>query len=424
VNVKSIEKKEKNTADLVIHFSAEEFDKAVNGAYLKNKSKLAVPGFRKGHVPRKIIESMYGKEVFYEDAIETLYPQGISCALDSGDLKIVGRPSVSDFKLQDDKSVDLTYLIALYPEVTLGEYKGIKAPKRAVEVTEDDVNADIEGTRKRNARIQTVERPAQDGDTVNIDFEGFLDGKPFDGGKGEGFDLVLGSNQFVPGFEEQVIGMAAGDEKDLDITFPENYHEGLAGKAVVFHVKVNKVSESILPDLDDEFVKDVSELNTLDEYKASVKERLEKQKTAESDAEFREAVMNKVLEGVTVEIPDAMVEEQIDNMISNYSYNLSAQGMSFEKYLQMMGMTVENYRTYMRPVAEKQLKTEVTMRKIAETENFEITADEVEAEYKAASERYSTPVEELKKVVGEEAIKNQLKLDKAEALVYSSAEAE
>lgn len=424
MNVKSIEKKEKNTADLVINFTEEEFDKAVNGAYLKNKSKLAVPGFRKGHVPRRIIESMYGKEVFYEDAIEALYPQGISCAIESGDLQIVGRPSVSDFKIQDDKSVDLTYLIALYPEVTLGEYKGIKAPKRTVEVTDDDVNADIEGTRKRNARIQTVERAAQDGDTANIDFEGFLDGKPFDGGKGEGFDLVLGSHQFVPGFEEQVIGMSAGEEKDLDITFPEDYHEGLAGKAVVFHVKVNKVSESILPELDDEFVKDVSEFNTLDEYKASIRERIEKQKTAESNAEFREAVMNKVLEGVTAEIPDAMVEEQIDNMISNYSYNLSAQGMSFEKYLQMMGMTVENYRTYMRPVAEKQLKTEVTMRKIAETEDFEITADEVEAEYKAASERYSTPVEELKKVVGEDSIKSQLKLDKAEELVYSSAEAE
>ena len=424
MNVKSIEKKEKNTADLVINFTEEEFDKAVNGAYLKNKSKLAVPGFRKGHVPRRIIESMYGKEVFYEDAIEALYPQGISCAIESGDLQIVGRPSVSDFKIQDDKSVDLTYLIALYPEVTLGEYKGIKAPKRTVEVTDDDVNADIEGTRKRNARIQTVERAAQDGDTANIDFEGFLDGKPFDGGKGEGCDLVLGSHQFVPGFEEQVIGMSAGEEKDLDITFPEDYHEGLAGKAVVFHVKVNKVSESILPELDDEFVKDVSEFNTLDEYKASIRERIEKQKTAESNAEFREAVMNKVLEGVTAEIPDAMVEEQIDNMISNYSYNLSAQGMSFEKYLQMMGMTVENYRTYMRPVAEKQLKTEVTMRKIAETEDFEITADEVEAEYKAASERYSTPVEELKKVVGEDSIKSQLKLDKAEELVYSSAEAE
>ena len=424
MNVKSIEKKEKNTADLVINFTEEEFDKAVNGAYLKNKSKLAVPGFRKGHVPRRIIESMYGKEVFYEDAIEALYPQGISCAIESGDLQIVGRPSVSDFKIQDDKSVDLTYLIALYPEVTLGEYKGIKAPKRTVEVTDDDVNADIEGTRKRNARIQTVERAAQDGDTANIDFEGFLDGKPFDGGKGEGFDLVLGSHQFVPGFEEQVIGMSAGEEKDLDITFPEDYHEGLAGKAVVFHVKVNKVSESILPELDDEFVKDVSEFNTLDEYKASIRERIEKQKTAESNAEFREAVMNKVLEGVTAEIPDAMGEEQIDNMISNYSYNLSAQGMSFEKYLQMMGMTVENYRTYMRPVAEKQLKTEVTMRKIAETEDFEITADEVEAEYKAASERYSTPVEELKKVVGEDSIKSQLKLDKAEELVYSSAEAE
>ncbi len=424
MNVKSIEKKEKNTADLVINFTEEEFDKAVNGAYLKNKSKLAVPGFRKGHVPRRIIESMYGKEVFYEDAIEALYPQGISCAIESGDLQIVGRPSVSDFKIQDDKSVDLTYLIALYPEVTLGEYKGIKAPKRTVEVTDDDVNADIEGTRKRNARVQTVERAAQDGDTANIDFEGFLDGKPFDGGKGEGFDLVLGFHQFVPGFEEQVIGMSAGEEKDLDITFPEDYHEGLAGKAVVFHVKVNKVSESILPELDDEFVKDVSEFNTLDEYKASIRERIEKQKTAESNAEFREAVMNKVLEGVTAEIPDAMVEEQIDNMISNYSYNLSAQGMSFEKYLQMMGMTVENYRTYMRPVAEKQLKTEVTMRKIAETEDFEITADEVEAEYKAASERYSTPVEELKKVVGEDSIKSQLKLDKAEELVYSSAEAE
>ena len=424
MNVKNFEKKEKNTADLVVNFTAEEFEKAVNGAYLKNKSKIAVPGFRKGKVPRKIVESMYGKEVFYEDAIEYLYGQGLECAISEKELRIVGRPSVSDFKVQDDKSVDLTYLVSLYPEAVLGEYKGIKAAKKSTEVTDEELDAEIERTRKANARIQTVERAAQDGDTANIDFEGFLDGKAFDGGKGEGFDLVLGSHQFVPGFEEQVVGMSAGEEKDINLTFPEDYQKDLAGKAVVFHVKVNKVSESILPELDDEFVKDVSEFDTLDAYKADVKSHLEESKKSSADAEFREAVLDKVLEGMTVEIPDAMVEEQIDNMIRNYSYNLSAQGMSFDRYLEMMGMKVEQYRHFMQPIAEKQLKTEVAFTKIAEAENFDISDEEVEEEYKSAAEKYNVSLDEVKKVIARESVVDQLKLNKAEDLVYSSAVAE
>ena len=421
MNVKSVEKKEKNTAELTVEISAEKFEEALNAAYKKNKSKIAIPGFRKGKAPRKIIENMYGASVFYEDAVEILYPEAYEFAVSEEKLKVVGQPGLLDVDISEDKKLTLKYMISLYPEVKLGEYKGLSAPKPAVKVYKKEIDEEVEATRKRNARIETVERAAKDGDTTNIDFEGFLDGVPFEGGKGEGYNLVLGSGQFVPGFEEQIVGMAAGEEKEINITFPENYTPELAGKAVVFKVKVNEVKESILPELDDEFAKDVSEFDTLEAYKASVKERLTEQKKAEIEKTFKDEIISKVVDNMECEIPEAMVDERVESSIQNYNYNLSAQGITFENYLQMMGMSIDDFRTNMRPAAEKQVKIDLAIEKIAETEKFDVSAEEIEAEYKTLSEQYGVEAEEAKKFIPEESIKKQIEAMKAEELVFSSA---
>ena len=314
--VKNVEKKEKSTVTFDVVCDAAEFEKAINSAYLKNKSKIFVQGFRKGKAPRMVIEGMYGKDVFYDDAADELAPAAYAFAVEQEGLRAVGTPAVRGVDVAEDKTLTLSFLTAIWPEVTLGQYKGVEAPKAKVEVTDEQVEQDIERTRKRNGRIVAVERAAQDGDTAVIDYEGSVDGVPFDGGKAEGHSLLLGSNSFIPGFEDQVIGMSAGEEKDLNVTFPEEYHEpSLAGKAAVFHVKCNEIKEVQLPDLDDEFVKDVSEFDTLDEYRTSIRERLAKNQEADAEADYQNELIYKAGDNITADIPDAMVEEQIDNMI-------------------------------------------------------------------------------------------------------------
>lgn len=421
MNVKSVEKKEKNTAELTVEVSAEKFEEAVNAAYKKNKSKIAIPGFRKGKAPRKIIENMYGASLFYEDAVEILYPEAFEFAVAEEKLNIVGQPGLLDVDISDDKKLTMKYAVSLYPEVKLGEYKGLSGAKPAVKVFKKEIDEEVETMRKRNARIEVAERAAKDGDTANIDFEGFLEGVPFDGGKGEGFNLVLGSGQFVPGFEEQVVGMSAGEEKEINITFPENYTAELAGKPVVFKVKVNEVKESILPELDDEFAKDVSEFDTLEEYKNSVKERLTEQKKAEIEKSFKDEIITKVVDNMECEVPDAMVDERVESTIQSYNYNLSAQGLTFENYLQMMGMNIDEFRTTMRPAAEKQVKIDLAIEKIAEVEDFSVSEEEIEAEYKTLAEKYKVEAEEAKKFIPEDSIKKQIQAMKAEELVFSSA---
>lgn len=425
MEIKDFEKKEKNAAELSVWFSAEEFDKAVNSAYIKNRGRISVPGFRKGRAPRKLIENMYGPSVFYEDAMEILYPEGLDFGVKEKGLKTVGRPSVLDMNIGDDKTLTVKYGIALFPEVTLGEYKGLTAVKTTPKVLKKEVDDEIELARKRNARIVAVDREAKDGDTVVIDYEGFKDGTPFEGGKGEKYSLVLGSKQFIPGFEEQVTGMKAGETKEIALTFPENYQaKELAGKPVTFQVKVSEVRESILPELDDEFAKDVSEFDTLEAYKADVKEKISERKKTDAERAFKDAILEKLAENIQCEVPDAMVEERIDRTIENYNYNLSRQGLSFDKYLQMMGTTAADFRKTMVPGAEKELRLDLALEKIAETENFEITDEEIEKEYQTVAEKYGTTLENVKKAVSIDTVKEQLKTERAEKLVLDSAVAE
>ena len=393
------------------------FEAAVNKAYLKAKKSITVPGFRKGKAPRMIIEGMYGAGVFYDDAVEALALDAFNAGKEQCGDRTVGDPAITNYNVAEDKSLTIDFEIALYPEVTLGEYKGITAYKAPVEVTDEDVQKELENVQKRNARIVVVDREAQDGDTVNLDYDGYKDGVRFDGGKAEGHDLVLGSGAFVPGFEEQLVGLKAGDEKDIDITFPENYHEGLAGAAVVFKIKINEVKESQLPELDDEFAKDVSEFDTLDEYKASVKERLESERTKDAENEFKNKVMAKAVENTEVTVPAVMVDERVNQIIGDYARNCAMQGMTVEQYFGMMGIDEQMFRTYIRPSAENDVKTELMLEKIVEVEGIEVTEEEIEEQYQKASEMYGMDIEGLKKAVQPEMFERDVKLNKASVLV-------
>ena len=400
---------------------AETFEKAVNQAYLKAKKNISVPGFRKGKAPRMIIEGMYGAGVFYEDAVESLALEAYNAGKAEAGDRTVGDPAISTYNVAEDKSLTIDFESDLYPEVTLGEYKGLTAYKQPVEVADADVSKELENIRKRNARIVTVERAAKDGDTVNLDFEGFKDGVPFEGGKAEGFDLVLGSGSFVPGFEEQLVGLTAGEEKDIDVTFPENYKEDLAGAAVVFKIRINEVKETQLPDLDDEFAKDVSEFDTLEEYQASVKQDLETRKTTSAENDFRNLVMRKAVENMTVTVPACMVDERVNAVMQDYARNCAAQGMTVEQYFGMMGIDERTFRTYIRPNAENEIKAELLLEKVAEVESIELSDEEIESEIKAAAESYGMEAEELKNAVGTEAFARDAKLKKAAELIVAAA---
>ena len=421
MDVKNVEKKENGKLAFQVEVDAASFEKAVNGAYLKAKKDIYVPGFRKGKAPRMVIEGMYGAEVFYEDAIEALAPEAYETGVTASGEKTVGAPSITSYNVGEDKTLTIDFEVALYPEVTLGQYKGLEIYKEAVEVSDEEVMAEVEKEQKKGARIASVEREAANGDTANIDFEGFKDGVAFDGGKGENHDLVLGSGSFVPGFEEQIVGMKAGEEKDIDITFPENYHEDLAGAAVVFHVKVNEVKETILPELDDEFAKDVSEFDTLDEYKASVKAELETKKQAEADRSFNTAALEKAVENMSVEVPEVMVDEQVDNVVNDYAQNISSQGIPFDQYLGMMGMDIMGFRAMVRPSAAQEVRTQLFLEKLSQVEGIEASEEEIETEFTRVSEMYGMELEQLKASVDSELVARDIKLRKAAELVANSA---
>ncbi len=424
MNVKEFEKKEKNTAELTVLVSAEEFDAAVQRAYLKNRGRIQLPGFRKGKAPRKMIESIYGAGVFYEDAVEDVAPAALETGIREKDLSTVGRPSILDFNIGEDKALTVKFLVSLYPEVKLEGYTGIAAPKMAVRVTKKDVEREIDRVRERNARIETVERPAQKGDIVNIDFEGFLGDTPFEGGKGEDHDLELGSGTFIPGFEDQLIGKAAGEDCDVNVTFPEAYAPELAGKDATFKVHVNEVKMKELPALDDEFAKDVSEYDTLEEYTASVKTELSEHRREEAQKGFEEVVLSRLTDKVEADIPDAMVEAHLDDMVQNFRYNLMQQGMQLEQYLSMMGMDVESFRKDMRSTAEKQIKLDLAFEHIAKTEDFPVSDEDVEAEYKRLCDEYHMKDEEVRRAVTVDSVKTGLKLERAKKLVLDTATVE
>ena len=356
--VKNIEKKENNTVSFQVSCDAAEFEKAINSAYLKAKKNIYIPGFRKGKAPRAIIEGMYGAEVFYQDAMDELAPEAFDLGVKEGELKVVGAPAISDVKVTDDKGVDYTFSAEIYPTVTLGQYKGLEAERPVREITEQDITDELESARKRNARkVSADDREAKLGDIANIDFDGYLNGERFDGGKSEGYDLELGSNSFVPGFEDQIVGMKVGEEKDINITFPQEYTPELAGKDVVFKVKLNSISYNELPELDDEFAGD-NGFDTLDEYKADIRANIEKRFNEQADSAFRSEVVKKAIDNMTVTVPNSMIASKVEDILRNYAANfgLTDRNMPLDKLMEMMGVDENTMNANIRPAAEYQVK--------------------------------------------------------------------
>ena len=423
--LKNVEKKENNTALFQVETDAAEFEAAVNAAYLKNKGSIYIPGFRKGKAPRAIVEGMYGHEVFYQDAMDDLAPKAFEFGLEESKLQTVGAPSISDVNVTDEKTVVYTFAVSLYPEVTLGQYKGLSAPKESEPVTDEDVDGEIENVRKRNARKVSVEdREAKMGDTVTIDFDGFLEGERFDGGKAEDYSLELGSHSFVPGFEEQVVGMKIGEEKDLDITFPEEYVENLAGKAVVFKVTLKSITENELPELDDEFAKDVSEFDTLEEYKADVRQNLQKSRDEQAENAFRSLIMKQAADNMSVDVPDAMIQEKAEEIVRNYAANfgMTDRSIEMEKLVRMLGIDSETMNQSILPSAQLQVRTELLLEAVAKAENIELTEEETDAYLQRIAESVNAKPEEIKEYFGLETIRNEYKKEKATNIIMESAE--
>ncbi len=425
MNVKNTEKLAGSKVAVTVEVSAEEFEAAIEKAYLKMRKKINVPGFRPGKAPRKMIEKMYGVEVFYNDAVDAILPEAYTNAVASSGLDIIGYP---DIEIVDDKidqnGFTFKATVAVYPEVKLGKYKGVSAPKADTSVSADDVKARLNEMAEKSARLTSVDRKAKKGDIAVIDFEGFDNGVPFEGGKGENYELALGSGSFVPGFEEQVIGMKAGDEKDLDITFPEDYTKELAGKAVVFKVKVNEVKVKELPAIDDEFAKDVSEFDTLKELKADIKEKMVAEREQAAKFAFEDALMMKIAEDIEVEIPDALIDDQCQKFVENFKQRIASQGIPYEQYLQMTGMTEEAMIAEARKPAEEQVRIDLAIGAIIKAEKIEVTDEEIEAKYEEMAKSYGMEIDMLKKYIDKASLSQNLLNDKALAIVVENAKAE
>lgn len=422
--VKNVEKKENNAAVFQVESDAAEFASAVNGAYLKNKSSIYIPGFRKGKAPRAVVEGMYGKEVFYQDAMDELAPKAFEFGVKEAELRIVGAPSIVDVNVTEESTVAYTFSVSLYPEVTLGQYKGLEAVKESAEVSEEEVDAEVETARKSNARMISVDdREAQMGDTANIDFDGYLNGERFDGGKAEGYSLELGSKSFVPGFEERIVGMKVGEEKDLPITFPENYHEDLAGKEVVFKVKLNSLTMAELPALDDEFAKDVSEFDTLDEYRADVRKNLQIRKDEQVEAKFRSEIMRQACENMTVQIPEVMIDEKVEEAIRNYAANfgMTDRSLGLDKLMEMMGLNQDIVNASIRPGAESQVKTELLLEAVVKAEDIQVSEEEAEEYLNKVAESIKAKADDVREYFGSEFIRGERSKEKATSLILDSA---
>lgn len=422
MTVKSCEKLEKSRVALTIEVGAEEFEAAVNKAYLKMRGKMNIPGFRPGKAPRKMIESMYGAEVFYEEAVNAVLPDAYESAVDEQKLEVVGYPQVEVESVGKEGAV-FKCTVAVYPEVELGQYKGLEAVKAEVKVMAADVNARLKEMADRNSRLVAVERAVKKGDTANIDFEGFDNGVAFEGGKGDAFDLEIGSGSFVPGFEDQLIGMKAGEEKDIDITFPENYTPELAGKPVVFHVKVNEVKVKELPAIDDEFAKDVSEFDTLKELKADIKQKMIEERTTAAQRAFEDVLMTKVAEGVKADIPEEMIELQAQQLVDGFKQQLAAQGIPYDQYLKMTGMEEAKIMADAKEPAANQVKMDLAIRAIIKAEGLEVSDEEVETEMKNVADKYGMDLDTVKKYLRTEDVKEQVMREKVIKVVADSAKA-
>ncbi len=425
----TVEKISSNKVKLSFDIDAAKFDEAMGKAYIKVRGQVAIPGFRKGHAPRKMIENMYGEGVFYDEAFELIFDEVYGPAIDENKLEVVDRPQVDIQQIGTGKNLQFTCEVFVKPDVTLGEYKGVEVKKEHTLVTEDDVNAEIEKERnKQAAEVSVDDRAVAEGDTVNLDYSGSVDGVKFAGGTAEGQTLKIGSHTFIPGFEEQMVGMNIGEEKDLNVTFPTEYHApDLAGKEAVFHVKVNSITETQLPALDDDFAKDISEFDTLDAYKADVRAKLEAQAAERDNNAFTNAVIEKVMANATVEIPDAMVERQIDSMVRNFEARLAQQGLKLADFMKYTGQNEKSFRNQYRDQAEKSVRANLVLEAVENVEKFEATEEEIDAEIEKFAKQIGQNVEDLKKNLTEgdrEYFKADVIRDKAVKFLCDNAKAE
>lgn len=425
MELKNTEKQEHSVVALTIEITKAELEAAKDKAFKKSGKNITVPGFRKGHAPRKMIEKLYGEGVFFEDAFNILYPEAMEMAVEKSGIKPVGRADVDLGEPAEEGGLTIIAKVPVEPEVELGEYKGIEVEKETVKVLAADVKAELNRLAQRNARTETVDRKAKKNDTLDIDFEGFVDGVAFEGGKAEHHALTLGSGTFIPGFEDQLIGCKAGDEKDVVVTFPEEYHaKELAGKEAVFKCKVHKVEETILPDIDDEFAKDVSDTcETLDDLKKEISDRLKKERQEAADHNFEEKVIDGLIEKLTADIPQAMIEGQIDSIVQDFSYRVQMQGMTLDQYLKMTGTEMGAFRAMFQGQAERQVKSRLALEKVAELENIAISDKELDEEYAKMAEQYKMDVEKVKSIVAADALAADLKVSEALELVKKNAKA-
>lgn len=420
------EQVEKNLVKLTFEVSAEDFSKAVNKIYKKNVSKINIPGFRKGKVPKNVVEKYYGENVFYEDAINEVLPTAYEAALKDSEIDAVARPEIDVDDIKKGEPVVFTALVTTKPEVTLGDYKGIEIEKVEYNVTEEDIDKDIEATQKKNARIINIDdRAVENGDIANIDFEGFVDDVAFDGGKGEEYDLEIGSGTFIPGFEEQVIGANIGDEIEVKVTFPEEYHsEALAGKEAVFKVKVHEIKTRELPELDDDFASEVSEFDTMIDFRNSVKERLEEDAKNKAVSETENAVVEKVIENAEVDIPEAMVEMQVERQLNQFAQRLSYQGLNIDDYMKYTGTNIEMLKEQYKPAAEKQVRGSLVLEAVMNAEGIEAGPEEIELHLVDMSKQYNMEIDKLKELLGDaemENIKKDLAINKTITMLVNNA---
>lgn len=420
-----VENLEKNMAKLTIEVAAEEVEKAIQSAYMKEKGKISIPGFRKGKVPRQMIEKMYGAAVFYEDAANTLIQENYPTAVDESGVDIVSRPTIDVVQIESGKPFIFTAEVAVRPEVKLGKYLGVQVTKIDTSVSEEEVAEALEKERNNNARTVTVtDRPVQNGDTAVIDFEGFVDGVAFEGGKGENHSLEIGSHSFIDTFEDQLVGKNAGDEVDVNVTFPEQYQAAeLAGKPALFKVKIHEIKAKELPELDDEFAQDVSEFDTLAEYKEDVKKHLEEQKENEAKRTKEDEAIQKIIDKSTMEIPEAMLDTQCENMINEFAQRIAQSGLSMEQYMQFSGLTLDKLKEQVRPEAETRIKSSLVLEQIAKEENIEVTDEEIDAEVEKMAAAYGMEADKLKEYMGDaekESMTRDLKVTKAVDLIMEN----
>ena len=421
-----VEKLEKNMAKLTVEVPAEQFEKALKTSYNKNKSKFNVPGFRRGKAPQALIEKMYGPGVLYEDAVDEVLNDTYGPAVDESGLEVVSRPEISIEKIEKGQTLVYTALVAVKPEVTLGEYKGIEVERAKPEVTDADVEAELKRVQEQNSRLVSVEdRPVQNGDQTVIDFDGYVDGEAFEGGKAEDYPLTIGSHSFIDTFEEQLIGKNIGEEAEVNVTFPEEYHATeLAGKPALFKVIVKEIKEKELPELDDEFAEEVSEFSTLEEYKADIRAKLADTKQKQASTENENNVVNKVVANASMDIPGPMIEQQVHNMLEEYARRMQSQGLSFEQYMQFTGTTIEQMSEQMRPQAEKRIRNRLVLEEVARQENLQVSDEAVEEEMKKMAESYNMELDQVKELMGEEGRKQMMEdLAVQEAVDFLVAEA-